>query len=405
MDMRDKIFPEEWKEVRLGDYLEKYTQRRPSDSGLPILTSSRNGLMLQKDYYANNEIRVSENSEYGVLPRGYFTYRHMSDDLTFKFNINNIANIGLISPEYPVFTTKGINNYFLLMKLNHGDEFKKYAIQQKKGSTRTRMYFSVLEDMRVILPPLSEQNKIADILLAQDKVIELKEKLLVEKKRQKKYLMQVLLDPDSPHFRRLPGFDGEWMKAKLKKIALQIVAGGTPSTKYKDYWNGEIPWMSSGEVNNRYIFSTDRYITEKGYENSSTKLIPANSVIIALAGQGKTRGKVAINKIQLCTNQSLSAVVCSSKTHYRYLFYDLESQYEKLRKLSTGDGGRGGLNLQIIRNLKVWLPDITEQKRIAEIFYKEDKLIDILQKEIAEQKQKKKALMQMLLTGKVRVKV
>src|SRR5574344_2685547 len=87
-------------------------------------------------------------------------------------------------------------------------------------------------------------------------------------------------------------------------------AGATPSTSNPNYWaGGNIPWMSSGEVNYRRIYATECHITKLGFDNSSTKWVPKHSVVMALAGQGKTRGMVAINEIELCTNQSLCAIV------------------------------------------------------------------------------------------------
>ena len=89
----------------------------------------------------------------------------------------------------------------------------------------------------------------------------------------------------------------------------QCIAGATPNSKDPALWDGNIPWMSSGEVNKRTIYSTDRCITQRGFDSCSTKMIPSGAVVVALAGQGKTRGTVARTRIELCTNQSLCAIV------------------------------------------------------------------------------------------------
>jgi type I restriction enzyme S subunit len=89
---------------------------------------------------------------------------------------------------------------------------------------------------------------------------------------------------------------------------------------------------------------------------------------MALAGQGKTRGKVAINEIPLCTNQSLATIYDFKNAHFEYVFQNLETRYSEIRKMSTGDGGRGGLNLTIIKTIKLALPPLEEQTNIAEIF-------------------------------------
>jgi len=154
-------------------------------------------------------------------------------------------------------------------------------------------------------------------------------------------------------------------------------AGATPKTSVKEYWeNGDIPWMSSGEVNYGQVLYTEKKITKLGFENSSTKMIPANSVVIALAGQGKTRGTVAITRIELCTNQSLCAVVTNNEVLSDYLFYFLKTQYAQLRNVSSGDGTRGGLNLQMIREYRVPVPSLEEQERIVAILDKFDALVN-----------------------------
>ena len=114
-------------------------------------------------------------------------------------------------------------------------------------------------------------------------------------------------------------------------------------------------------------------------------MIPKHSVLIALAGQGKTRGTVAINNIELCTNQSVASIIPNdTKLYYKYLFYYLENQYDKLRALSSSDGGRGGLNLKLIKSFKINLPSIDEQKKIANFISKIDEKIELLEKKYNE---------------------
>ena len=167
---------------------------------------------------------------------------------------------------------------------------------------------------------------------------------------------------------RFPEFNGEWMEKKIKEFA-NCYAGATPSTKERKYWeNGTIPWLSSGEVNKKHISFTDNFITKIGYDSCSTKMIPANTVVMALAGQGKTRGTVAITEIELCTNQSLASIVTNETVDDKFLLYYLETQYSNLRAISSGDGTRGGLNLNIINEYSVFLASPPEQKKIAAFF-------------------------------------
>ena len=158
------------------------------------------------------------------------------------------------------------------------------------------------------------------------------------------------------------------MEKKIKEFA-NCYAGATPSTKERKYWeNGTIPWLSSGEVNKKHISFADNFITKIGYDSCSTKMIPANTVVMALAGQGKTRGTVAITEIELCTNQSLASIVTNETVDDKFLLYYLETQYSNLRAISSGDGTRGELNLNIINEYSVFLASLPEQKKIAAFF-------------------------------------
>lgn len=148
----------------------------------------------------------------------------------------------------------------------------------------------------------------------------------------------------------------EWKT--LGEVAQKISSGGTPQTGVKEYWEGgTIPWMSSGEVNLETIYKTENCITEAGLRNSSAKFVPKNSLVIALAGQGKTRGKVARTRIDFTTNQSLASITADEMVvNPDYLYHFLKTQYENLRQISSGSGTRGGLNLQMISNYKFPLP-------------------------------------------------
>src|SRR5665213_663513 len=131
-----------WKNKLLGPYLEDCSTRVQSDTNLLVYSSTREGLKRQ-DAYFDGRVLLNEN-EYGVVPHGCFVYRHMSDDGLFKFNINETGGDIAVSKEYPVFRTKELSSVFLLNKLNEGPDFKQFALSQKAGGTRTRLYFTKL---------------------------------------------------------------------------------------------------------------------------------------------------------------------------------------------------------------------------------------------------------------------
>ena len=156
-----------------------------------------------------------------------------------------------------------------------------------------------------------------------------------------------------------------WQMGVINEIG-SCIAGATPSTKVDEYWNnGTIPWMSSGEVNKGRVDRTDNFITHLGYDKTSTKLVPPKTVVLAMAGQGKTRGMAAITEIELCTNQSICSIVNNEKVDAEYLLYFLKLQYNELRRASTNTDGRGGLNLKIIGNYPIMIPPVALQKYFA----------------------------------------
>lgn len=161
--------------------------------------------------------------------------------------------------------------------------------------------------------------------------------------------------------------DGVEFKA-ISEIA-DCYSGATPASGVPSYWeNGTIPWMSSGEVNKGTVYDTDKNITQAGFDSCSTKMIPPNAVVIALAGQGKTRGMVARTRLSLCTNQSLCSIILNvAIVESDFLYYFLTTQYQQLRSVSSGDGTRGGLNLQMIRSYRVPVPPLKVQREIVKI--------------------------------------
>ena len=195
----------------------------------------------------------------------------------------------------------------------------------------------------------------------------------------------------------------DWEVLSIKQCS-SICAGGTPSTLVDEYWGGSIPWMNSGEIHLKKIKDVSGRITIKGLNNSSTKLLPKYCVLIALAGQGKTRGTVGINMVELCTNQSVAAIMPSTLFNSMFLYYYLDNQYKQLRQLSDGDGGRGGLTKGLLENLMVPIPFKKEQEKIANALTRIDNLIEDYEKLIKKKEKIKQGLMQNLITGKVRLK-
>lgn len=393
-DEKEKEYPNK-EEKKIGSLIQEYTEKVNADSKLPILTSSKKyGIEYQEDHFAGKQRHNIEG--YNVLPQNYCTYRNRSDGVDFTFNINTICKKGIISKFYPVFTSHKCNLFFLKTLLNNDPNAIRKIAYTAKGTSQKVLSINDLKKISISIPSLPEQEKIADFLTTYDHMIDIQSQRVEAMKTRKKGLLQKIFSQEI-RFKDDQGKDYPvWEYHKINEFA-KCVAGATPSTKYVEYWNhGTIPWMSSGEVNRRIIRFTDKKISKIGYDNSSTKLLPANTVVMALAGQGKTRGMVALTKIELCTNQSLCAIVVDSTIKSEYLYQYLLTRYDNLRLISSGDGTRGGLNLKLVGNYTVPVPSLQEQQKIADFLTAIDAQIEVEEKRLETMKTIKKGLLQQM---------
>lgn len=169
----------------------------------------------------------------------------------------------------------------------------------------------------------------------------------------------------------------------IGSVCIKVISGGTPLTSQNSfYYPQEIPWLKTAEVNYCRIYDTENYISKEGLERSSAKLIPENSIIVAMYGQGDTAGRVAINKIPLSTNQACcNLIVNPEMANYEYVYYALSNIYDKLVSLKNG-GAQPNLNVAIIKSIEIPFPKLEIQNKIAAILSVYDNLIENNQKQI-----------------------
>jgi type I restriction enzyme S subunit len=197
-----------------------------------------------------------------------------------------------------------------------------------------------------------------------------------------------------------------WKITKLSHVA-RIKTGGTPSRENLDYWtDGNIPWLASGEVNKGIIATVDNHITPLGMANSNATILPIDTVMIALNGQGKTKGMAALLKVPATCNQSLAGVICDKdKINPRYLYYYLKSKYSNIRGIK-GEA-RDGLNLDIIGSISVPLPPMEEQLAIIEQIERRINKIDKTEVKLSESikllEEYRSSLISNVVGGKVEV--
>ncbi|MBI4210232.1 MAG: restriction endonuclease subunit S [Candidatus Diapherotrites archaeon] len=173
-----------------------------------------------------------------------------------------------------------------------------------------------------------------------------------------------------------------WQTTELGLLCSDMIGGGTPSTAHKDYWGGEIPWMTSAHINGRKIVAGQKYITKKGLEKSASNLVPKDNVLVA------TRvgiGKVAINKIDVAISQDLTGLILDkSKALPEFVYWQLAKDQQKIKSLAQGSTIKGVLRTDLAK-LKILLPSLTEQQSISDILSSVDDAISLVERERDEQ--------------------
>lgn len=316
---------------------------------------------------------------------------------SFQGGIEYSEYEGLVSPAYTILkANKPINDNFYRAYFKTPDFISRlngavYGIRDGK-----QIGFEDFGELAIHYPPVAEQEKIAEILSTCDRVIELKQQLLAEKRKQKQWLIQKLLDPDSGV--RLPGFEStKWEQIKLGNECVMF-SGGTPKAGKGEYYAaGTIPFIRSGEISET---STELFLTELGYENCSAKMVEVGDILYALYGANS--GDCAISKMNGAINQ---AILCirPKTVDKSILYYLLCARKDKI--VSTYlQGGQGNLSAEIIKKLVMCIPtNINYQRVIIDRLSVADNEMSLLERELEAWQQKKKALMQLLLTGLVRV--
>jgi type I restriction enzyme S subunit len=191
----------------------------------------------------------------------------------------------------------------------------------------------------------------------------------------------------------------DWEVKKLGSFA-NISSGGTPSRKVASYWDGLIPWITTSQIDSNLIKEANEFITEDGLNNSAAKIYKAGTILMAMYGQGKTRGKVAILNIDASTNQACAAISLERHVLKEFIFLNLAGRYDEIRSLSN-NGNQENLNSDLIKKISIALPPtLTEQTAIATALSDADALISSLEKLIAKKRNIKQGAMQKLLEPK-----
>ena len=309
---------------------------------------------------------------------------------------------------YPVNYVNGriwVNNHAHVLQGKEkiaNNKFLSYAMRLADiesvlvGGGRAKLNADIMMNLDIAIPSFNEQEQIGAYFSNLDNLITLHQRKYNKLLNVKKSMLEKMFPKNGSNIPeiRFKGFTDPWEQRKVSEVS-EIVAGGTPSTSVSEYWEPkEVPWLSSGEVHKKYITYTDDMISKNGLANSSAKIIKKNSVLIALAGQGKTRGTVAINRISLSTNQSIAAMSFNDDIVPEFVFSNLENRYDEIRAMSSGDGSRGGLNKQLVGDITIPYTIKEEQQKIGQYFSNLDHLITLHQRELEKLQNIKKSMLE-----------
>lgn len=395
------IVPNEWEVKRLREnaLIVDGTHQTPryTSNGIPFVSVENIGNINNTDKYISNE----DFEKYKVKPQ-------KNDILMTRITAGIIGDTEIIQNNNPLayYVSLALIRVMRDYNVDFLNNFIGGFIFKKELNKRIihtafpkKINLNDIGECKTVIPSLSEQQKIADILSTQDKIIELKEKLIDEKQKQKKYLMQMLLTGK----KRLKGFDGEWKKVKLEEIT--SLRGGY-AFKSESFIEVGIPIikisniLDNGTVGGRFSYYEEQL-------NDTQFLLPDNSILLAMSGA--TTGKIAILRNledkKIYQNQRVGYFRDLSKISYSFLSFVISSSLfsSKIRKILVA-GAQPNISSKDIDEFVFYIPtDQKEQISIANILSTQDKEIELLQQDLEQEKQKKKALMQLLLTGIVRV--
>lgn len=389
---------QEWKEVKLSEIADIFDNIR-----VPLSSEMRND---RKGIYpycgANGIVDYIDDwkfeGEYVLIAEDGgnfhdFKTRPITYLMTGRFWVNNHAHV--------LKAKNGINK-FLHYSLQHKD-ITKYII----GSTRTKLNKSALESIKLVLPPLPEQQKIAEILSTVDDKIEVIDQQITETQALKKGLMQRLLTKGIGHteFKDSPlgMIPKSWEVVKLDDIAKRG-SGHTPNKQMPEYYNGGVKWVSLGDskrLDNRWIEHTKIEISKEGIKNSSAVLHPKGTVLLSRdAGVGKS----AVMKTEMGVSQHFITWNCKELLNNWFLYYTLQEMKPTFERVAIGSTIKT-IGLGFFKKMTLALPSKKEQDKIADILNSVDDKLEVLSEKKNHYQELKQGLMQQLLTGKIRVTI
>lgn len=309
------------------------------------------GLTVEKKFIPSvANIIGTDLSKYKVIKKNQFACSLMQVSRDGKMPVAMFReDSAIMSPAYPMFEVndeKELMPEYLEMYLSRS-EFDREAVFYAIGGVRGSLEWSDFCDMQLPVPPIEEQRRIVSEYQTVEHRITNNEALIqkLEETAQAIY-----------HHTFVEGIDEEnlpegWNVTDVEHFCIETKSGGTPSRTNDSYWNKkDIPWLKSGEVQNCFVFDTEEYISKEGMECSSAKLIPKDSVVMAM--YGATASQVCYLKNEMTTNQACCNMICDSKSKACFLYFHLKAIQSDIKKLANG-GAQENLNKELVVSQRI----------------------------------------------------
>jgi len=394
--------PSDWKIIKILDFCDFERGTEPGSKsynregkGAPFIRVGNIAAQIQEQIYTTskniklcdeNDILIALDGSPGVVVRG-FKGAHSS-------------GIRKVIVKQPDKLLKDFV-YFVLQ----ADSIQKIIEKYATGMTIKHASKS-LEHLEIPLPPLPEQQKIVYVLDSIQEAIRTQEKIIEKTKELKKSMMADLFKYGGPSFRKgrklkkteIGEIPENWEVRKIGDLG-EIITGKTPSTSVKEYWNGEISFITPVDFSEqRYVSLSERTITKKGA--SKVKILPKDSILVVCIGS--TIGKIALTSEDCATNQQINAIICKDDVNSHYVYYAILLRKAALRSYA-GTTAKPILKKSLFEEIQISLPSLLEQREIADILQTIDQKIEIEQKKKTLYEELFKTMLNKLMTGEIRV--
>lgn len=399
------IIPLDWQVKKVGRITTRISRLNKDDKERPAYSiNNRKGFVPQSEQFEEGSYQGLDKSAYKVVQKGEFAYNPARVNVGSIGRLRDIDEVIVSSLYVCISVNDEIDGEFFNYWTKTRD-FYKETVRNTEGSVREYLFYENFSNMRIPVPRVSEQQKIAEILATCDRVIELKQKLLEEKRRQQQWLMQKLLNPNSGV--RLRGYGGKWTQWRLRDIGSFAKGSGISNDECV---SGEYPCIKYGDIYisyDEYFIDAVSHTEHDIYDNSPT----VNTGTLLFTGSGEDPNEIGKCTVYLGHHPIAvggDIIIMNPKQRKVYplfLAYALNTHSAIKQKAYLGQGySIVHIYSEDIQRINVYVPPtIDEQKHIAEIIRTANVEVCSLEEETAKWQQKKKALLQLLLTGLVRV--